>query len=342
MRGARRSRGEGALRAPDHRIVAGWVAVLLAAGLAPAAAEVVTLTAVRDNTLFEDATGSLSNGAGPVMFSGRNSQSLTRRALIRFDVAASLPAGAVISEAVLTLNVSNVSDPTPRVFALHRVHRDWGEGTSTGTGGGGAQATAGDATWLHAFRPDSAWSNAGGDFATMVSGSQSVGDVGSYAWTGPQLTADVQTWLDDPARNFGWILVGEETAVTTARRFDSRENTEAANRPALRITYGVSTTVSDPPAANGAFLAPCHPNPSAGPVRFAWSIPAAGRATLIVSDVTGRRMATALDRALSPGQHEVGWDGLGADGRCVGPGVYFYRLIVDGRTVGTRRWIVVR
>ena len=38
------------------------IAALLAAGAPPVAAEVVTLTAVRDNTLFEDASGSLSNG----------------------------------------------------------------------------------------------------------------------------------------------------------------------------------------------------------------------------------------------------------------------------------------
>jgi hypothetical protein len=43
-------------------------AVLLAAP--PAAGSVVTLTAVRDNTLFEDAAGSLSNGSGPAIFAG--------------------------------------------------------------------------------------------------------------------------------------------------------------------------------------------------------------------------------------------------------------------------------
>ncbi len=337
-----RSPGEHSILAPGHRIAAALVAAMLAAGLAPAAAEVVTLTAVRDNTLFQDAAGSLSNGAGPVMFAGRNNQNLTRRALIRFDVAASVPAGAVISDAALALNVSNVSDPTPRLFTLHRVQRDWGESTSAGTSGSGAPAASGDATWLHSFWPDAFWSIAGGDLEPAASGSQFVGDLGHYSWSGSLLTSDVQAWLDSPTGNFGWVLLGEETTSGTARRFDSHENAEVANRPTLTITYNVSTGVSISSPGDGAALAPCHPNPGPGPVRFAFSIPITGHAALIVSDVTGRRVATILDRLLGPGSHEVGWEGLGPDGRSVSPGVYFYRLVLEGRIVATRRWIALR
>jgi len=48
--------------------------------------------------------------------------------------------------------------------------------------------------------------------------------------------ADAQAWLDDPAANFGWMLVGQnETVDFTARRFGSREDVIQA--PRLRIEF---------------------------------------------------------------------------------------------------------
>ncbi len=48
--------------------------------------------------------------------------------------------------------------------------------------------------------------------------------------------SDVQTWLDSPATNFGWIVIGKEQALTTAKRFGSREGTPVL-RPSLTVTY---------------------------------------------------------------------------------------------------------
>ncbi|MEE8170976.1 MAG: hypothetical protein V3T70_10550, partial [Phycisphaerae bacterium] len=52
--------------------VRGAMAVMLAVGmLAPfAAADSVTLVTVKDNTMYEDVTGSISNGAGLHFFAG--------------------------------------------------------------------------------------------------------------------------------------------------------------------------------------------------------------------------------------------------------------------------------
>jgi len=311
-----------------------WLATTAAAG-------VVTIPPALDNTLFQDATGSLSNGAGPALFAGNNGQSLARRALLRFDVGGNLPAGAVVTDVTLTLNVSNATDAIPRTFTLHRVLAAWGEGTSSTSGGAGAPATAGDATWLHRFWPGLAWGSAGGDFAPGASGSQVVTDVGTYTWTGPTMAIDVQAWLDDATHDFGWVLVGEEDAPNTARRFDSRENAAPAARPALTIRYALRAGV-DGPAVAGVVLGPCRPNPAAGPVRFEFTLPAPARAALVVGDVAGRRIATVTDRGFGAGRHEAAWDGRDARGRAVAGGVYVYRLVVDGRIREARMLMVVR
>ena len=46
------------------------------------------------------------------------------------------------------------------------------------------------------------------------------------------MVADVQSWLDNPASNFGWLVLGDETAIATAKRFDTRES---ASPPVLTI-----------------------------------------------------------------------------------------------------------
>jgi hypothetical protein len=214
------------------------LSLLLVLGLVPPAeSAVVTIPSVRDNTLFQDAEGDTSNGAGPAMFAGRNSQNLTRRALVAFDLSGHVPAGALIESVVLTLEVTSAPDTLSRQFTLHRVLADWGEGLSSTAGGSGAPAAAGDATWLHTFYPGQFWSSPGGDFDPTPSGTETVGDVGTYCWTGAGMVADVQHWLDHPDINFGWLVRGEESGPRTVRRFDSRESDLPPNRPSLSISY---------------------------------------------------------------------------------------------------------
>ena len=224
----------------------GFTALALAALVASAQAESVPLAPVRDNTLFEDAQGSLSNGAGPGLFCGRISLGSVRRALLAFNPAGALPAGAVLDSVRLELHVQASSDAAPRLLGLHRVLTDWSEGASFSSGGSGAAAQPGDATWLHNFYPVSHWSSPGGDFVPAPSATATI-DVaaGSCAWSSPGLTADVAAWLEDPALCHGWLLRGEESTTGTARRFDSRESPTPEWRPRLLLFFS-STTPTRP------------------------------------------------------------------------------------------------
>src|SRR5207244_3726302 len=69
---------------------------------------VVTIAPSKDNTLYQSATGALSNGAGPTMFAGTTNATggnAIRRGVIAFNVAGSVPAGATINGVTLTLAV---------------------------------------------------------------------------------------------------------------------------------------------------------------------------------------------------------------------------------------------
>lgn len=202
--------------------------------------QTVTLSASKDNTLFEDGAGLLSNGAGPYMFAGTTANDTLRRGLISFDLSA-IPAGSIITGATLTMHMSRTIS-TAEPLSLHRATAAWGEGASFafGEGGNGAPAEPGDATWLHTLFSTAFWGNPGGDFAPVPSTQILVSGNGFYSWgLSGDLIADVQQWLDAPASNMGWVMVGSESFPGTAKRFDTREHPDPALRPALEVQYQI-------------------------------------------------------------------------------------------------------
>ncbi len=200
----------------------------------------VTLNPSKDNTLYQDASGALSNGAGQHFFVGNTNNDSIRRGIIAFDIAGNIPAGATINSVTLTLNLSRTLSDSPQPVALHKLLADWGEGASDASDneGSGIAATPGDATWIHRFFEAETWVKPGGDFAVPASASTPVAGVASYTWgPTPEMVADVQGWLDDPSSNFGWLLVGNERENGTVKRFDSKENPVAERSPSLTIEF---------------------------------------------------------------------------------------------------------
>jgi hypothetical protein len=207
--------------------------VLLAPGVV--LADSVQIQPSKDNSLYEDPSGSLSNGAGIYLFAGLTAQPAIRRALLQFDIAGNVPPGVTITDVSLSMRMSKTI-VGPIDMVLHRVLTDWGEGTTDAPGeeGTGAPASGNDATWLHTFSPSSFWLVDGGDFDPVASASTPVGQIGNYTWAStPELISDVESWRDDPASNYGWIMIGDETGVS-AKRFDSRES---VTPPVLTVTW---------------------------------------------------------------------------------------------------------
>ena len=85
-----------------------------------------------------------------------------------------------------------------------------------------------------------------------------------------------------------------------------------------------------------SFSAPA-PNPTRGPTRFALALPEAATVTFIVYDVAGRQVGEPVSRAMAAGYHQLFWEGSTDHA-----GVYFARLVVDGRVCGERRIVLVR
>jgi hypothetical protein len=201
-------------------------------------AAIINIMPSKDNTLYEfdPKEGDTSNALGLHFFAGETAMGELRRGVLAFDIAGSIPPGSTITAVSLSMNVSRVPVDTAFTVELHKLLADWGEGTSDAPGeeGDGAPATTNDATWRHRFFDTIFWTMQGGDFSATVTASQLVGPLGQYTWSSAQMVADVQSWLNNPASNFGWLVLGDETAIATAKRFDTRES---ASPPVLTIQY---------------------------------------------------------------------------------------------------------
>ena len=206
-------------------------------------AEFIALTPSADTTLSAQSSD-YNSGANLSLAAGNTAGSSPTHALVRFNVAAAVPAGARITSGTLLLTVTRTPVlPEPVTFELHRLLVDWtegsqGAGASTGFGG---LAAAGEATWNARKHGVQLWSAPGGaagvDYAAASSGSAGVETSEPALFeSNPGMVGDLQRWLDTPATNFGWLVKDQfEFTDSTARRFGSKES--GATAPILLVEY---------------------------------------------------------------------------------------------------------
>lgn len=114
--------------------------------------------------------------------------------------------------------------------------------------------------------------------------------------------------------------------------------------------FGGSRVVAVDPPGDGpgsaglpvelAFSQP-RPNPARDHVGFELALPKAADVNLAIFDVQGRHVYTMVDRRIEAGFHQVRWDGA-EGGTGGGSGIYFARLLVDGRPLAQRRIVMLR
>lgn len=223
------------------------LAAICLAGALNVTALTTNLVAVADTALRNSAPDS-NFGATPSLPVGvAMSQPLINRCLFKFDVADRIPANATIVS--VTLHLTLTVNPTPaHDYSLHRLLKDWGEGTKSAPANfGGAPASAGEATWNSRMHGTELWGvpggQAGSDFVTAASATSELTGLGGTFTSGEMLN-DVQLWLNDPGANFGWILMAAGEPLGTGKQIGSREN--SGNEPVLAIEYTVPSEPAPP------------------------------------------------------------------------------------------------
>jgi hypothetical protein len=236
-----------------------------------ASADVVTIPALQDATLFGASSANNNSSSGPGMFVGADGAGNPKRGLIEFDIPAFVPAGATITSASLSLGLGQVAgggmsaDATPRNIGLFDVTTNWAGGTNGTTGhpgpgfggtGQGFTPNTGDVTWNFSKFDTIPWNTpgGGGDFSSTESAATLVSQNLNtpYVWgSTAQMVADVQGWLDGSLPNFGWLLKNDsEGSPTTFRAFYTAEGAVEQGvpdfAPLLTVDFAVGGTVPEP------------------------------------------------------------------------------------------------
>lgn len=160
-----------------------------------------------------------------------------RRGLLAFDIS-SLPAGATITAATLTLNCSSEDAATDFDVAVHRALLQWYEGIRNG-----ATPAEDGSTWdWRNWNGSVAWGAEGGqsgtDYAASATATTTITGTGNHTW---DVTADVQAWYAGTATNYGWFIINtSEATASSGKIFDTSDNATAGNRPKLDIEYTVA------------------------------------------------------------------------------------------------------
>lgn len=152
------------------------------------------------------------------------------------------------------------------------------------------------------------------------------------AATNPPLVSDAWITFDIPLTAF--------TGLTTTGHLAQLIISGTPNTVYVdNVLFRSHTTANDDQAAIPvpATLGKSYPNPFSPSTTIGYSTAKAGHVTLKVYDVRGRLVKTLVDAYQTPSSYEQGFIAEGMT-----PGVYFYRLTLDGKTVDTRRMVLVK
>ena len=139
------------------------------------------------------------------------------------------------------------------------------------------------------------------------------------------------------------LFQGAATAMSTANSTDyALTGGDAVFTNNAGVSFTVQSTVTAVgPNGQGDQLQQNYPNPFNPSTEIAFTVARGGSATLRIYDVEGKLVTTLVDRNVEAGQHRIQWNGINAQGRRVGSGIYFYRLLTPDFTQ-TRKMVLIK
>ena len=154
-------------------------------------------------------------------------------------------------------------------------------------------------------------------------------------------------WSNDRMVDLNTLVApGNDLLLTAAYDIDEQGAiVGVGNRPdgetrAFLLTPAGTTGVSGSGPAAITSFAGATPNPARGASRFDFTLARAGRASLVLIDVSGRIVRALAAGEYAAGPQSIGWDGRDQAGERVAPGIYHARLVTAQGSL-TRRFAVV-
>jgi len=84
-----------------------------------------------------------------------------------------------------------------------------------------------------------------------------------------------------------------------------------------------------------------YPNPFNPVTKIKYSIPENGNVSLVIYDLTGRKVVELVNDFQNAGNYEADWDGRNEFGQSVTSGMYFYSITM-GNFTQTKKMLLLR
>jgi len=89
-------------------------------------------------------------------------------------------------------------------------------------------------------------------------------------------------------------------------------------------------------------LAQNFPNPFNPFTTFMFSLQIDSNVELLIFNIKGQKIKTATNNEFTQGSHSIEWNGKDESNKSVGSGIYFYKLIVNGRTEAAKKCLLLK
>lgn len=197
----------------------------------PAAAQTTVVldapdSEVVDTTIRAGSYASKNQNGDSLITRASDNAEYIRRALLKFDTHNTIPAGATIQSATLTLTLEH-SDPQTRTVSVYRVASSWDEGT---------------ATW-NSRKSGLYWGTKGGDLAAKYTSTS----VGTSA--GSKVSFNITKLVQEVVKGqygsrYTRVALTDDGASSgdSYKEYYRSETSDASLRPRLTVVWGGSST----------------------------------------------------------------------------------------------------
>ncbi len=144
---------------------------------------------------------------------------------------------------------------------------------------------------------------------------------------------------------FNWSLYPKADEFTLEQAIETitvdRDNTLWIGTTKGIVNYSLSVGVEEDRALPAALVIANFPNPFNLSTVISFTLPSAGKASVSVYDITGRRVRELISERVNAGSHSVVWDGTDTNGETVASGIYFTRVVCGSR-IATGKMLLMK
>ncbi len=152
-----------------------------------------------------------------------------------------------------------------------------------------------------------------------------------------------------------WQLIAQDSNNVTLRKaywnylLSIREASRGLHNPFFEVQFllasknaivGINQISSEVPESFD--MSQNYPNPFNPTTKIDFAIPKTSNVSLVIYDISGREIKTLINNEpLMTGKYTVDWNSVGNSGSMVSSGVYFYRIISEGKMI-TKKMMLIK